>query len=132
VEEVDGAVGEEPGVEGPRQPGDVVRRQGVPLVPGGQLLEQLQGLEDEVEVVPGEVVQEELHVLRRRLRLLAARHQPQLLRLPAAAGGDRAEHLGDDEERVKPRRAAEVSSAGARAAATASWSTGLVFSIDFS
>ena len=99
VEEVDAAVREQPRVEGARQPGDVVRRQRVPLVLDGQLLEQLQGLEHEVEVVPGQVVQEELHVLR-----LGASGHCQIL----SPVGDGSEHLGDDEQRVGPRRAAEV------------------------
>ena len=97
------AVREQPGVEGTRQPGDVVRRQRVPLVLDGQLLEQLQRLEHEVEVVPGQVVQEELHVRRRGLAAAGGGHR-QIL----SAVGDRSEHLGDDEQRVGPRRAAEV------------------------
>jgi hypothetical protein len=101
VEEVDAEVREQPGVEGARQPGDVVWRQRVPLVLGSQLLEQLQRLEHEVEVVPGEVVQEELHVLRLSA---GGGHRRQLV----SAIGDGSEHLGDDEQRVGPRRAAEV------------------------
>lgn len=89
------AVREEPGVEGAWQSGNVVVRQRLPHLLRSKLVEQLQGLEDEVEVVAGEVVEEELDVHGR-------------LALPLAAVGDRAEHLGDDAERVGPRRAAEV------------------------
>ena len=68
MEEVDTPAWEQPGVERTRHPGHVVLRPPI----GGELLQPIQRPEDEVEVVPRQVVEEELqlHGCSRRALLL--------------------------------------------------------------
>jgi len=111
---MDALAGQNPCVHGSRQSGDIARdrcllllhsgHQAMALEPPLLVLVLIERPEHKVEVVARQIIQKELHLHDGAAAIVICRF------FLDDMGADRVHHLGDDEQRVRPRRASEVSS----------------------